>query len=317
MASAIQQLTQVPADPHVFLAGRPLLREFVGFMKLETVDGQTADVADLADQWRAANVRVRELEVGEARAADEPTVHDVPAALASLAKRVVADPLVRKSFGMSPFEVKLVDLDQLVVFQKRINLAHAEELDAFLGPTPSDEDVFHFCLPLDGRYDPPTRAGVIQTGPNGPQAWAVLSPSTDFRVVETLMLDPAQIPGLDVSGRPTQVMALVVGYGTNFVSAMRVGGRLILRNGSHRAFTLVVKGIKQAPMLIQTIPEGEEEEFLPPDVLQHQDLYLANPRPPMLRDYVDDALRVIGHVPRRMKQVRAGLNYEESYVPGL
>lgn len=316
MATAAQQLTHVPTDPHVFLAGRPPLGEFLGFMKMETVEGQTADIGELANDWRAANKRVRELEVGEAGAADDPAVQELPASLVPLAERVERDGLVKKTFGVAPFEIKFVELDQLVVFQKKINLAYADNLGDVLRDDPSDEDLFHFCLPLDGRYDPTTRAGVIATGPKGPQAWAMLSPSTDFRVLETALLNPAQIDGLDSQGRPTHVVALVVGYGANLVSAMRTGRRLILRNGSHRVYGLAAKGIQRAPMLIQTIPEGEENELLPPDVLQQRDLYVTNPRPPMLRDYLDPALRVIGHVPRNTKQVRVGLNFEESFVPG-
>jgi hypothetical protein len=316
MATAAQQLSQVPADRHVFLAGRPPLGEFVGFMKTETVEGQTAEPGELAREWRAANARVRELEVVEAGAADDPPNHDLPPELAPLADRVSAERLVLRSFGMAPFEIKLVELNRLVVFQKKINLAHAGELGQLLGDDPSPEDLFHFCLPLDGRYDPATRAGVIATGPKGPQVVAMLSPSTDFRVLETVVLDPAQIEGLDSHGRPTHVIALVAGYGANYLSAIRVGRRVILKNGSHRAYALAANGIDRAPMLVQTVPEGEESEFLPPDVLQQPDLYLTNPRPPMLRDYLDHALRVVGHVPRNTKQVRAILNFEESYVPG-
>jgi hypothetical protein len=101
----------------------------------------------------------------------------------------------------------------------------------------------------------------------------MISPSTDFRVLETVMLD-------------------------------------------RRAYALAMKSITRVPVLVQTIAEGEENEFLPPEVQQQRDLYLTNPRPPMLRDYRDDALRVIGRVPRKLRQIRAGLNYEEGYVPG-
>jgi hypothetical protein len=290
--------------------------ESLQYLRTQTVEGQAADIGDLAKQWRTAHDRIRRLGAIDAGAADEPEAVDLPTSVVSLADDVLAHPITRQSFGMTSNEIKLVDLDQLVVFQKHINLTYAGELQATLGEEPTDEDLVHFCLPTDGRYDPMPNVAPIQYGPIGAQVWAGVSPSTDYRVLSTALLDPSQVTGLDSTGRPTHVIAVAVGYGSNFLCAMRVGSRLILRNGSHRAFALRAGGHTRAPVLIQNIPAGEESEFLPPEVEQQRELYLSDPRPPLVRDYFEDELRAIVHVPRKTKQIRVIVTYEESGAPG-
>ncbi len=309
--------THIQAEEHVFLIGRPPLGEYMGFLKTQTVEGQTADDAALAEQWRAANGRIRQLEMTEAGAADDPLDDELPASLGILGPKVLEDPIVRRSFGITRNEIRMVALDRLVVFQKQINLGYALELGQALGNEPTDEDLFNFCLPIDRRYDPPTSVAPIAHGPKGPAAWAMLSPSTDFRVLETTLLDPSQVIGLDMTGAPTQVVAVVVGYGPNFVTAVRAGNRLILRNGSHRVYALRAAGHTHAPVLIQNIAHQEELGLLLPDIEAHPNLYLTHPRPPLLRDYFDNDLRLLVHVPRKTRQVRIAVNFEESYSPGI
>lgn len=300
----------------MFLLGHVPLSEAVHFLQTQTLEGARADVATLADRWRAANAAARRLVDTEAGAADGPPTADLPPELHAHGQRVLADPLVREAYGITPCEIKLVELDRLVVHQRTVTLDYVRELAAMLPLDSSDEDVFDFALPLDRRYDPPARVAPIQGGPNGPQAWAMLSPSTDYRVLQTTLLDPSQISGLDPTGAPTQVVAVVIGYGANLLSALQVGNRLILHNGSHRAFTLRQAGRTHAPMLVQTIPPGEEAEHLPDEVLENAAAYLTAPRPPLLRDYFDDQLRVVVHVPRKTRQIRVAVNYEEGFAPG-
>jgi len=211
----------------------------------------------------------------------------------------------------------LVELDNVVVYQKKVNLSYAQQLVGLLGHSPTDEDVFRFALPLDGRYDPVPNVGPINVGPHGPLMWAAVSPSNDFRVLTTTMLDPDQISGMKVNGRPTQVFAVLIGYGANLLSGISVGGRVILRNGSHRAYALRSAGHTHVPMLIQEIPNAERSELLPPEVKEDEALYTEHPRPPLLRDYFDDRLHVVVHVRRNAKQVRVQLGYEESPALGV
>jgi hypothetical protein len=291
--------------------------EFTQFMRTQTLGGASAEMAELADQWRASRDRLDQLTLAEAGIADQATTADLPEAMAELASGVLNDPVVRKTFGVAPTSVEMIELDKLVVYQKRINLTYADQLQSLRGDDSTDEELFDFALPMDGRYDPVPNVGPLSMGPHGPVLWAAVSPSADFRVLNTMMLDPAQISSMAVDGRPTHVFAVAIGYGSNLLSAIRVGSRLVLRNGSHRAYTLRASGTTHAPMLVQTIPANEESELLPPEVEQQRDLYLTHARPPLLRDYFDPELHVVVHVPRTAKQVRVQVGYEEGPALGV
>lgn len=316
----MQQLVVVPGaaqaqvDPTLFLKGRPSMSEYVAFVKTQN---PSAEVIDIAGEWRAARDRINALTVDEAGIADTAVTSALPEALKALAAAVLGDTVVRQTFGVTPTRIEMVELDKLVVYQKVINLTYAAQLQSLLAGQEAEDELFHFSLPLDGRYDPVPNVGPINLGPHGPLMWAAVSPSTDFRVLATMMLDPGQIAGLAANGRPTQVFAVAVGYGSNLLGGLQVGSRVILRNGSHRAYALRAAGHTHAPMLIQQIPEGETEELLPPEVKQQEELYTSHPRPPILRDYFDDQLHTVVQLPRNAKQVRVQIGYEEGPALGV
>jgi hypothetical protein len=315
--STLPATAQVQADPTVFLSGRPPMGEFIQFLQTQTLEGAAADAGRLADQWRVARDRIDELTASEAGIADTAVARELPEPLGELASALLNDPLTRQTFGVTPTSVEMVELDKLVVYQKMINLTYARQLQSMLGEVRTDEALFHFALPTDGRYDPVPNAAPMSFGPHGALLWGAVSPSNDFRVLNTMLVDPMQISGLSVNGRPTHVFAVAVGYGSNLLSAIRIGRRLVLRNGSHRAYALRAAGVSHAPILVQDIPANEESELLPPEVQQHRDLYLAHSRPPLLRDYFDAELHIVVSVPRKAKQVRVQVAYEEGPALGV
>jgi hypothetical protein len=219
----------------------------------------------------------------------------------NLRDRFLADPVVQRTFALVPIDVAMVELDRLVVFQKHVNLAYVHSLTARLEIEASDAAVFRFCLPFDQRCDPvPLAARTAQNG------WTFSSPSNDFRPLGVALLSPEQVEGFELTGVPVAIVAFAVGYGSNFLSALEVGGRLILNNGSHRAYALCEAGYKHAPCLIQRVSRRDELEVVGnEEVAQHADRYLDAPRPPVLKDYFDEKLRMTVHVPRRCVSTRS------------
>jgi hypothetical protein len=121
---------------------------------------------------------------------------------------------------------------------------------------------------------------------------------------------------MTAGGIPVRAVAIVLGYGANYLSAFHVDGRLVLNNGSHRAYALRAEGIELAPCLIREVSRREELELhVQGEILDRTDAYLTAPRPPVLKDYFDERLRAIFHVPRKVRQVRVGLNAEQLDVP--
>src|SRR5437016_14367106 len=97
-------------DELVFLIGRPPMSEFIGYVSTQTVDGGSANPAELAAQWRAANDHIRELEAKEAGLADSVAVKPVDKTLEPLGARVLADPHFARAYGMIPASLAVVEL---------------------------------------------------------------------------------------------------------------------------------------------------------------------------------------------------------------
>jgi hypothetical protein len=303
-------LKQQIGDDHVFLLGRPPLSELLGFVRTMAVDGQIADQGQLATEWRRANDHLKSLESTEAGAADGATVHPLDSSLSAEAAALLAAPLFRKSFSMVPARLGMVELDRLVVFQKFIDLAFVEELKRQLSRQPTPADLFHFCLPKQ-----PALPQVIfnRTAQN---AFTFVSPSKDFRFLDGAILEPAQLAGYESQGHVVAALALVIGYGSNYLNVASVENRLLLGNGSHRAYALRELGITHVPCIIQDVTRREELEVLGfGDLQQYPDRYLTSARPPMLKDYFDARLRKIVPVARKHRALRVTFGVEPIDVP--
>jgi hypothetical protein len=154
---------------------------------------------------------------------------------------------------------------------------------------------------------------MMQTGPN---VFTFISPSNDFRFLDSPLLKITNIKNYDFSGPVSAIVGLTVGYGSNMLNAFSINNRLILNNGSHRAYALFDLGIKYAPCTIQKVTRPEELELLSvPEVQTNIDRYINNPRPPILKDYFDPLLRKIVKVQKKNRMVRIQYVIEQSDIP--
>lgn len=301
--------TGIETEDWVYLIGRPPASEFLSYVKAQTVGGATRDVAALMDTWRAANDRIRDLERDDAGAADNATVDELPPEMATLAIHVISDPIVVNSFNVVPTTLGLVELDRLVVYQKQINLRYVKELRNQLGETPAHDAVFRLALPFD---HPVPQVGIGRTAGN---TWVLTSPSADFRFLGGELVDQSQLTGFPMTGSPAAVMAVIVGHGSNYLNAVSAEGRLVLNNGSHRAYALREAGLTHAPCLIQQVTRRDELELLSNELHSNADRYLSASRPPMLKDYFDEHLRQVVTSPRLGTQVTVSFGVQVARVP--
>ena len=114
------------------------------------------------------------------------------------------------------------------------------------------------------------------------------------------------------------VIRAAVGDITNFLNAIHAENRLILNNGSHRAFALREIGVTHAPCIIQYVSSREELDVVAPTaVRKNPAVFLEHPRPALLKDYCDPELRTIIPSRRRLRQVTVKFQVEEGYIPAL
>jgi hypothetical protein len=304
---------QVEANAHVCLVGHPPVTEFLGYITTQTLEGRSGDRAALMDAWRNGNDHLLALEESEGGYADGIKPGEIPAELKPLAADALTDPLVQRNYALMPISIEWIELDRLVVFQKQINLAFVDELVAQLGDDPDATRIFDFALPYKQRNDPPIAFGQQADG-----TWIFKSISNDFRILNAELLEPGQITGLDAGGIPAKIVALSVGYGSNYLSALSVDGRLVLNNGSHRAYALREAGQTHAPVLVQHVSRREELSVLVGDnhaLVTQSETFLEAKRPPLFKDYFDDQLRMIVSVPRSIRQVQVGFNLGQADLP--
>ena len=296
----------------VYLTGRPPLSDFRYFMTVVAENGHRADERPLIEEWHAAAAHIAELRRQEAGIADNPRIEPLPRRLEALRDRVLEDPIFRHAFQVVPTDIGLVELDQLVVWQKWVDRGHLDLLKQRLGPSPTDEEIFETCLPFE-HPKPPMKW--MQTHKD---TFVLVSPSNDLRFLDSVVLDPSQVIGRSPTGAEAVIIGLVVGFGSNFLNAVHAENRLVLVNGTHRAYSLRSMGVTHAPCIIQHVSTRDElQAAATSDLKANPDLYLRHPRPSMFRDYFNPKLSTIVPVPRRLRQVTVKFTVDASDLPAM
>jgi len=228
-------------EEHNYLYGHGSLKHFLNYMSTRPVDAAEQDVGLLSEDWRVAHSHLRQLRKAEANWADNAPIYSLPHSMQALLPAVHNDPYFQKTFTYVPWEIGLVELDRLVVCQNLTNLAQVERLKERLGSIPSQEQVFKTCLPYEHLTAPFNWARLSD------RTFTFTSPTNDLRFLDAVPLRPDQVTGYQAFGPIAGVVALVVGYGSNYLNVLQWEGRLVLNNGNHRAYTLRALGVKQVP----------------------------------------------------------------------
>ena len=266
----------------VWLLGQPHLQDYLSFCATKVVGGEDLDARARAGEWRAANDYYYDLETSEAGIADAIACRPLDRRLARLAAELEANPWFRNSFDNLPYAIELVELDKLVVSQIHVECGHVQTVAAQLGAQPTPAQLFRFCLPVD--RDPPPVA-ITRLAPN---RYQFTSPSSDFRQHDPQLLRGAEIAHLKFPGPAAAVFGVSVGFGSNFLSGIRSGSRVLLQNGYHRAHALRSAGLTHAWCVVEVVTRKDELRLTATDeVAADPEFYFAAKRPPILRDYFD------------------------------
>jgi hypothetical protein len=305
--------TEAPLiDEHIFLTGRPPLSGFVRFVRTRGVDGMRVDEETLAREWQRARDRVCELESTEAGWANDPRLEPLPADMLPIAEAELQSEAVRRATRYVAHRWCMVELDRLIVFQKWINLRFVADIQAALPGAPGHEDLIRLAV---GRA---RRTPAVQVSQTTDNSYCFASSSVDLRFLDVVPLDPAAIQGYQPSGYAAHVIGIFVGFGINFLSACHVDGRLILSNGSHRAYALRELGFTHCPCLVAHVTNDSEFDLVASaEMRQAREQYVRAARPPLFKDYFDPQLRRIVKVPRANQLLQLQLGFQRSGVPAL
>jgi len=203
----------------------------------------------------------------------------------------------------------MVELKRLVVAQLHVNLTHVSRLRAGLPAAPSPEEIFRFSHPIDTPKPPIDVRRVSGT------RYTLMSESTDLRFREAVLLRPDQIAGGERFGPAGVVIGLVVGFSSNFLTAIQSENRLVLHNGHHRAFALLSHGITHAPCIIQTVTRRDELNLVAGSKVQEAPaFYFKAARPPLLKDFMDPRIRKAHRIPSPRQMIDISFEVRDHQV---
>jgi len=303
-------LEKQPPAEKIYLTGRPTLHQFLSFVKREGAGPY--EKGALIAEWQAANEHLQSLKTQEAGLADHPPVGKLGPEYEPLLIEFLRDPLVRHGFNAVPTEVGLVELDRLVVYQKHIDLNYVRQLQEKIGAAPDRDTIFRICLPYEHPF-PPVKWSRLRGN-----RFVFVSPSNDLRFLGTMPLQSRHITGYPPPGAVVGVVGVTVGFGSNFLNAVRAQNRIILNNGSHRAYTLRSLGITHVPCIIQHVSSRAELDVVAASAVRREPAcFLEDPRPSVLKDYFDPKLHKVVQVHPRLRQVTVKFEVDEAYIPAL
>lgn len=299
------------AYEELWLLGLPPLGRLLEFAENTAVDGATTSRAALIDEWRIANDYYQELERSEAGAANqEGILRELDPELAPLAAEVKAHPRYRRTFDTLPTDFGMVELDRLIIYQRHVTQNFVDSLAARIGPAPDPAALFRVCLPLGVPEAP------VQIRRVGSRRYVFRCESTDFRFHEPALLRSDQTTGYDSVGAIAGIVGLVVGFGSNFLNVVRVGNRVLLNNGYHRACALRSLGITHAPCIVQTATRADELGItVKSRVADDAGFYFESARPPLLKDFFDPKIRKLLPIRKRVRQIEVNFEVKDYLVP--
>jgi hypothetical protein len=293
----------------LWLLGQPPLSRLLDFVESTAIDPDAIDRAALADEWRVANDYYLELEKTEAGLANQGTHRELDPGLAALADEVAAHPRFRLSFKTLPTTFGMVELDSLILYQRHVTRNFVEARMAAIAAATDPQALFRICMPL-GEPEAP-----VQIQKVGSHRYVFRCRSTDFRFHEPTVLRPEQANGYESIGAIAGIVGLVVGFGSNFLNVVRVGKRVLLNNGYHRAVALRAAGVTHAPCIIQTATRVDELQVsVKSRVAEDPEFYFESARPPLLRDFFNPRIRKLLPVRARTRQIEVNFEVKDYLV---
>jgi hypothetical protein len=260
---------------------------------LTRLDAKT--IGELSAGWEAATARrlaLPPLPADTAAAAHPIDNPDVSQYIRALEEK---HPSFKSVAPGKQVSVELVRLDQLVTPLVLIDYELLDSLKAEL-PLLDDIHVARFALPQ--QITVPIRAML------DPTMRSALFVSND----KTLTVMPAQVQQTPLG----TVVTFLVGISGSALIAANHSGRLVLRNGIHRAFLLASKGIESAPCVIVK-EDGPISSQATSAYPSFTDSVMALPRPPMVKDFLNSDLTLQVPLQRTHKLVK--VSAEETIVP--
>ncbi|MEO8280173.1 MAG: hypothetical protein ABI564_10820 [Ideonella sp.] len=301
-----------PTVDEIHLLGVPPLATYVDHVTRRSIDDHLVDQSRLIDQWRTAAQHYLRLLESESGLAEQARVAEIPASKTAWVQHIAAQADFAEGFNELPVAFAMVELDRLVVYQHNVSLTHAKVFSDQLDDAKTREDaVFSICLPPNPH--PP----VILSSRSSGGKFIFQSELSDVRAFSPRLFTSKTAQSIMTpNGNPPTGIAIPVGFGSRHLNVVRLGKRMVLNNGYHRAYALRAAGIERVPCVIQAIAHPEELAFAGgSSLVDNFDDLFKSPRPPLFKDFFDPQLTTRLKLHRTRKQVQISISIETLRVP--
>jgi len=268
-----------------YLLGVTAAEETLAFLRRAGDEGGVPSAEELALRTaRAQGLRLQR-PASVTAAGAEP----VPERWRPHLERVAARPLFQRLYSARPWQFAAVPLGSLLTVQPHLHFAYAQ---ARLRAAGGEAEALELCLPAEP--EPLELWGGVSEGD---------SPSASFYT-----FDPnVQITAARLQLQPQLSITFTISKTALFLHAVRLGGRLYLKNGSHRAVALALRGAEYAPCVLA---DSDDPDDLPALLPRRA---LLGPAPPRLLEFLDPDFYVAHPWRDRVKFIR--LVPEEFFSP--
>jgi hypothetical protein len=233
---------------------------------------------DLIERIEAARTAVAERDAGIDQ---EGIIDETDPALVTIVERLRQQPDTG-AFWEEGWTVGVADLTRVCSLQQSVASQQAEERVRHVDPVDL-VSIAAVTLP------PPSTAAIPAQFDEQKKAWIITAPNPNLQITSA-------VNGASENG---PVFGFSVAILPSFLQVARHHGRYVLRDGYHRAFGLLARGITRAPAFIRDFgvgPLGTAGGLFATDV------YLGD-RPPLLRDFLDDEVAADVDVPAVQKMI--------------
>lgn len=270
-----------------YLLGLSPLKDVESFVRRQThLDIDYDRLVHLDQESR----RVRSIRLQPKIVPPEPLGEECRDHLRTLQSR----PLFRRLFmdKEKPFPVYWVDIPSLIPVQPHVSYDFALGLTY---PGMSTAEILDLCLPA--KPEPLAVWGGVTAAPKTDAACTILTHDLNVLVSAVSMTTDQ---GLRVT--------FSIGKTAVFCQVQESGGRFYLKDGTHRAVSLLARGIRKMPCVVEMdVAPQSLVNYFPPGVL-------ANPRPPSIWDFLDPVHYLEYPWEERTKIIR--IKADEFVAPG-
>jgi hypothetical protein len=243
------------------------------------VPGPDENINEVRALWQAAKMA---LQMRAPYQQPAPVLLDLPLELHEEIAEFQKSPDVAAVLHGLDWQIGFVDLNNVLSFQKAVAEEDAvgRANDTEIGDL---KNLFSFCLPT--LKNSVALAGSLD---HDQKAITFSSLNPNLRIGSHVLLDIEVAPGPGLPTKTEKLVGFVVSFGSRFIQVVEYNGRWFLRDGYHRCFGLLSRGIHKIPCIFIKAKSFEETGAASAGFFPYEILF--GERPPLLTDFLNDNL---------------------------